>query len=129
LTEWTKILTHPLGLVGFVLFLVFGLIAKIKSRDEKRWLFGALLGMSGVALLGGLCLAYVELNHQAATAAQPVPSSTPVQVVQKSSGAASPNVQDVKGNVAITVDQSAGTKAPGAAAQTASETKTPHQKE
>ena len=38
MSEWIKAVTHPLGLAGFALFLVFGALGKIKSKDERRWL-------------------------------------------------------------------------------------------
>jgi hypothetical protein len=111
--EWTKVVTHPLGLVGFVLFLVFGLLARLKRVNERRWLFPAMIAMSAGALLGGLGLAYVQLRGSSSTAAAaPIPAPKAVKVSQKSSGAGSPNVQDVKGNVTINVDQSSGVKNP-----------------
>ena len=111
---WTKVVTQPLGLAGFVLFLVFGLLAKLKRGDERRWLFPAAVVMAGIALLGGLSLSYVQLQRSnAAVNAAPVPVQLPLNqtndaVHQSSSGAGSPNVQGVQGGVTITIDQSSG---------------------
>jgi hypothetical protein len=118
INEWTKVVMHPLGLAGFALFLVFSLLAKLKRRNERRWLFPAMIAMAGIALLGGLGLAYTQLQgSSAAVVAQPSPTPTPVQRqvnqgLQRSSGPGSPNVQGVQGDVTITVDQSSGKPVP-----------------
>src|SRR5205809_340171 len=117
--DWTRVLTHPLGLVGYVLFLLFGLVAGLKRRDERRWILPAALVAAGVALLGGLDLAFRDVDHKAheAVIAQPATTSSPASkqqnthVSQTSSGAGSPNVQGVQGDVTITGDQS-GNKTP-----------------
>jgi hypothetical protein len=115
MSEWTKILTHPLGLTGFALFLVFGLFAKLKRRDEQRWLFMCAVVMAFIALVGGLSLAYVQMRSASATTispAKPGPSPAPLQdggnTQQVSTGAGSPNVKGVNGDVNITIDQSSG---------------------
>lgn len=110
--EWTKVLMHPLGLVGYVLFLLFGLVARAKRRDEKRWLFPAALGAAGIALMGALGLAYLEVDHQQRERLSelPNPSPTPVSsstqeikgpVTQRSSAPCNPNIVTA-GNVTIT---------------------------
>jgi len=66
-------------------------------------------------LTGGLTLAYLKRPPQAApqTISPPAAQSTPKTqtnlVDQKSTGAGSPNVQGVQGDVTINVDQSSGT--------------------
>lgn len=112
--EWTKVVFHPLGLVGYVLFLIFGLIARVKRKDEKRWLLPSVLIAAAVALLGGLGLAYRDVERQT-EATVPTPISTPVpalvpspipikqeigSVKQKSSAPCSPNVVTV-GKVSV----------------------------
>lgn len=118
--EWTKVLIHPLGLTGFALFLVFGLFAKFKQRDQRRWLFLAAILMAFIALLGGLSLAYVQIRgtvtavsstQKSSTAPSPAQQQTN-QVQKTSSGPGSPNVQGVQGDVTITVDQSSGRTEP-----------------
>jgi hypothetical protein len=56
--EFTKVVTQPLGLAGFALFLIFGLVARVKRNDERRWIFPVSLVMAVAALVGGLGLAY-----------------------------------------------------------------------
>jgi hypothetical protein len=113
--EWTKVLTNPLGLIGFALFLVFGLFAKLKQRDERRWLFSLAIVMAFIALLGGLGLAYLQIQGTSAAVSTQRSNSAPApvqqqtnQIQQTSTGPGSPNVQGVQGSVTITVDQSSG---------------------
>ena len=113
--DWTKVVTEPLGLGGFALFLVFGVLSRIKGGEERRWLAPLAMGMAFLALAGGLTLAYVKASHEASAAptAMPAPHPAPTtqvnQVEQKTSGPGSPAVQGVQGDVTINVDQSAGT--------------------
>jgi hypothetical protein len=115
-SEWTKVLIHPLGLVGYTLFLLFGLLARVKRHDERRWILRSSLLAAGIALLGGVGLAFRNVDHKAheAVVAQPAATSFPIStqhndhVSQTSAGASSPNIQGVQGDVTITVDQSSG---------------------
>jgi len=126
MSEWTKVVTHPLGLAGFVLFLVFGYLANAKRQDEHRWLSPVAFAIAAVALIGGLVLAYVEVSKPVPPSVQtnkpavPSQQQTNQQVQQTSTGAGSPNVQGVQGDVTITVDQSTG--------KTSTETKKPPEK-
>jgi hypothetical protein len=109
---WTKIVTEPLGLAGFALFLIFAYPGKVKKEDNRRWLSPVASACAVVALIGGLALAYIQLSKPR--------SHTPVdqnlnpsqqqtdRVQQNSSGPGSPNVQGVQGDVTVTVDQSSG---------------------
>ena len=113
--DWTKVVTEPLGLAGFALFLVFGVLSRVKRHDERRWLGPLAIAMAVLALTGGLTLAYLKRPPQAAPqtisvpAAQATPKTQTNLVDQKSTGAGSPNVQGVQGDVTINVDQSSGT--------------------
>jgi hypothetical protein len=106
--EWAKVVTQPLGLVGFGLFLVFGYLGTLKRQDERRWPSRVAFGLATLALVGGLAIAYVQ-TPKPAPPAQPKQQSHPTQ--QTSTGAGSPNVQGVDGDVTITVDQSNGKNA------------------
>ena len=113
--EWVKVVTQPLGLVGFGLFLVFGYLAKVKSQDERRWLSPVAIAFAAIALVGGLALAYVQIPKPPppAVLTGPPPAPAPQQsnqgVKQSSSGNGSPNIQGVQGDVTITVDQNGKT--------------------
>ena len=113
MSEWTKVVTQPLGLVGFCLFLVFGYLAKVKRHDERHWLTPVAVALAAVSLIGGLTLAYLQTPNPQAPVIQttnpPAPSPQQTNKVQQtSSGPGSPNVQGVQGDVTVTVDQSNG---------------------
>lgn len=113
---WTKVVTEPLGLAAFALFLMFAYIGKVKKGDERRWLSPAAFACAAATLIGGLTLAYLQ-SKPAAPASPvgklPAPAAQQnQQVQQQSSGAGSPNVQGVQGDVTITVDQSKGNTQP-----------------
>lgn len=114
MTPWTKVVTHPLGLAGFVLFLVFGYLARSTRRNEHRWVAPVAFTLAAAALIGGLFLAYVQVPKPLPPSVQiskppaPVQQQTNQKVQQTSTGPGSPNVQGVQGDVTITVDQSTG---------------------
>jgi hypothetical protein len=129
--EWVKVVVQPLGLAGFALFLVFGLIARAKRNDQRKWLSTAAVGMAFVALIGGMTLAFVHERSQmaaaaAAAAAAAKPAAPQVQSIQ-TNGSASP-VFVGTGPVTFTASQnstttSTGTKDPAAAPKPAEEKK------
>lgn len=114
MSEWTKVVTEPLGLAGFALFLMFGLLARLKRRDDRHWLTPVAAIMAVMALAGGMLLSLFKrsrppLNPPAQATSAPVHSQQQSnQVQQTTSGQGSPAVQGVQGNVTITVDQSSG---------------------
>ena len=128
--DWSKVVTEPLGLGGFALFLVFGALARIKRDAERRWVAPMAMGMAVIALAGGLVLAYVKAAQPAATLKAPAPQpAAPAQVNQQvhqtTTWPGSPAVQGVQGDVTITVDQSAGTYPKKPEPKKASEKKAP----
>jgi hypothetical protein len=114
MSAWIKVITQPLGLAGFALFLVFGYLAKATKNDARRWLSPVAVGLAVTALVGGLLIAYRQVPEpkpQQQQAIQTPPSAkqqTNSNVQQTSVGQGSPNVQGVQGDVTITVDQSKG---------------------
>jgi hypothetical protein len=109
MSEWVEVVTQPLGLVGFGLFLVFGYLGKVKRQDERRGLSRIAFTLAALALIGGLGIAYVQIPRpkRPNDTEQPKPPHK-VKVQQNSTGPGSPNVQGVSGDVTITVDQSSG---------------------
>jgi hypothetical protein len=110
--SWTKVVTEPLGLAGFALFLMFAYLGKVIKDEKRRWLSPVAFACAAVTLIAGFSLAYLELRKQdipqsttkpAVTVAEPAPAAQ-----QSSNGPGSPNVQGVQGDVTITVDQSTG---------------------
>ena len=117
MSPWIKVVTEPLGLAGFALFLIFGYLAKVKRNDERHWLSPVAFAIAAVALIGCLAIAYVQTPKAVTPAAPSVQTSQPPaptkqqtnqQVQQTSTGEGSPNVQGAQGDVTITVDQSNG---------------------
>ena len=102
--DWTKVLTHPLGLTGYVLFLLFGLLARVKRQDERRWILLVALLAAGVALFGGIGLAYRQVSHEERPTVTATPSPTPAPPQQlnehnqlTTNGDKSPIIQGVQG--------------------------------
>jgi len=58
--EWAKVVTQPLGLAGFALFLIFGYLAKVEKPNILRWLSPVGVVLAAGALVGGLALAYLQ---------------------------------------------------------------------
>ena len=76
MSEWTKVVSHPLGLAGFALFLVFLVLVKIlKSKEPgkpNRLITTVFLTMAVFALVAGFGLAYLQLNGpETETTSQP----------------------------------------------------------
>jgi hypothetical protein len=110
---WTKVVSEPLGLAGFALFLIFTYLGKVKSGDKRKWISPVAFACAAATLMGGFALAYLQITKPApSTDSVAKPAATVVHqpsiVQQSSSGAGSPNVQGANGDVTITVDQSNG---------------------
>ena len=61
--KWVDVVTHPLGLVGYALFLVFGLLSLSDFAAQHPWLPYAAVTLEGVAVLGGIALAFKDRKH------------------------------------------------------------------
>ena len=99
--KWIAVVTHPLGLAGFALFLVFGVAARFGMRKGGTWLPVAAVAMAIIALAGGLLLSWQSNEARSTSASAPGTAST----VQHTTGDRSPAVQGVSGNVTITIDK------------------------
>ena len=70
--DFTKVITHPLGLTGFALALVFGvagIFAHSRRAKAPKWLPGVAVTLAAVCLVGGLLLAREELKTKGAASA------------------------------------------------------------
>jgi hypothetical protein len=93
---WTKVVTSPLGLAGFALFLIFTFLGSKKRKPS--WLpFGA-YGMAAVALIGGLFLAYRGERQKEARAPE-----QRIGTVQQSLSGTGANTAGVQGSVTTTI--------------------------
>lgn len=109
MNAWIKVVTSPLGLAGFALFLVFGLASRMKFKDERRWWSRLAASLAAIALVAGLLLSYFRTSE---LRNRPPAQQQTNQVHQTTSGQGSPAVQGVQGDVSITIDQSSGTPDP-----------------
>jgi hypothetical protein len=98
---WIKVVTHPLGLIGFALFLVFSFLAKNRQKKKPTWLPSVAFVMAFATLVGGFGLAYVQTGRPT-----PAPASNEQKIgtiQQKSSGPSTSNVAGVQGNVSVSI--------------------------
>jgi hypothetical protein len=93
-----KIVTHPLGLAGYALALVFGLIAKFGPSDDWPWLPAAGVALALLCVVGGLILASRQASAKESSKSSPGETAA---VRQESKGDQSPNVANSKGDVNI----------------------------
>ena len=120
MTLWSKVVTHPLGLGAFALFLVFSYLYWHfeKNKSVPRWLGRTAIGLATITLIGSLVLGYFETVKSSAPSVQipkptqVAPTQTNPEVRQETSGPGSPAVQGTQGDVNITVDQSTGKSEP-----------------
>lgn len=124
MTEWTKVVTHPLGLAGFALFVVLILLTRRQADSQPAWLKAFFAGMAFIALLGGLWLAYEQTkspppaerqtpkgaveqkpSHEIGQQTQKPPQETSPKssVNQRTSGRGSPAVGNAGRDVNITI--------------------------
>lgn len=112
MTSWIKIVTHPLGLAGFALFLVFSFLAKSRQRKKPTWMAPSAFGMAFTALVGGMALAYLQSNRSPATSGGQQIGT----IQQTTSGGSSPNIAGVQGgdvSVSISAPNTSGGSASG----------------
>ena len=95
-----RLVTHPLGLVGYALALVFGLIGRFGPSDRWPWLLPAAIALAAVSVVGGLLLARVQIQAKAAKPRGAQTASAAAGATQVTSGDQSPAIQDA-GNVNI----------------------------
>lgn len=54
--KWITVVKYPLGLAGFVLFVVFILLTRRQTETQPVWMRASFIVMAFIALLGGLWL-------------------------------------------------------------------------
>lgn len=87
--EWIKVITDPMGLAGFALFLVFTFLAR--KGKKPAWLAAGAFAMACVALAGGLTLAYFRVR----TSPNPASTTAPSTASQPSSAPGTVNQQAI----------------------------------
>ncbi len=106
--KWAAVVTDPLGLAGFALFLIFVVLSKANRKKSGTWLAPVFIVAALVSLVGGLWVGYSRQNETLiAQPGSPAPRS-PLQggtapVIQKTTGDKSPVFMGVTGNVTVTI--------------------------
>jgi hypothetical protein len=120
MSEWIKVVTHPIGLAAFSLSLVFLLVSRTNKTAKNRWLQVSFILMAFVTLIGGIGLAYRQISMPTSppekigeplkvspdSTAVPEIKQTPPSIQQSTKGSNSPAIADVKGNVTVIMKQS-----------------------
>jgi hypothetical protein len=89
--DWTKVVTEPLGLIGFALSLIFGVLG-VRKGMASWWPIAAMM-LAAVSIAGGLFFAFKKVDGDTARleAAKTVAAPTPAAGDQpKTSGPCSP---------------------------------------
>lgn len=94
--KWIDVVTHPLGLVAFVLFWVFTLLSYSTSKSKTRWLMPTFVVMALTSLIGGLVIAW---NSLPTTSDE---KKVPPIIIEHTEGSQSPIIKDNKAPVTIT---------------------------
>lgn len=117
MNAWVKVVTHPLGLAAFALFIgwrVFSAVAKRKQARELAWIAKGIFVMACIALLGGLVVAYGQAKRDGPSKPATVNQQQIDQINQQSSGNGAVNATGVQGSITTgnraTGDNSAKTK-------------------
>ena len=108
--HWMKVITNPLGIAGFALALVFGVVSRVvvqKGRKNTQWIVPAAYALAAACVLGGLALAYHR--ESIARSARPEPAGAPA--LSQTKGSAAPSMRIDK------IDQTVGTGAAVAGVQ------------
>jgi hypothetical protein len=93
--NWIRVVTQPLGLAGFALFLMFTFIGRQRKKTPRaQWAFYA---AACVALVGGLTVAYRQGSGQ--TNAPKTQQMQIGNIQQNSTGNQTVNAAGVQGNV------------------------------
>ena len=102
MATWQSVVVHPLGLAGYALACVFGLLAKFGPTAQYPWLAPVAVAMAFVALVGGLLLGW--RRRQKPVKAPGETSGSARDVAQTTTGDRSPAIANVKGDVSINYD-------------------------
>ena len=94
--SWQSAVRRPLGLAGYALACVFGLVAWFAPSERYPWLAPAAVAMAGVSLIVALAIA---LRHRSASVSRRKNEGPTVS--QRTEGDQSPTIADVHGNVSV----------------------------
>src|ERR1017187_4967591 len=88
--DWMKVIKDPLGIAGFALALVFGVVSRVmvqKRRKNTQWIVLLAYALAAACVVGGLALAY---HRQSMTrSVKPGPTNSPA--LSQTKGSAPPS--------------------------------------
>jgi hypothetical protein len=111
--DWTKVVTNPLGLAGFALALVFGVVGRkmAKGKSDARFQILAYF-LAAVCVLGGLVLAFQrEMREPVLGAGAPQKGGTLPQAPSIQIGSVTQSANTAAAGVVGNVNQSASPSA------------------
>jgi hypothetical protein len=116
--NWDKAVTDPIGLAGFALSLLFGVVALVVKRRKpsSAWIVPTGLILATVCILGGLGLAWQRQAHSSpaphipsASAATPTIQKMDLHDIHQNTNCG-PAVAGVQGDVTIDSNSSGNSK-------------------
>lgn len=105
---WVNVVTNPLGMSAFALFLVFLVLTRTAISRERRWLSPVFVGIAVITLLSGLALSYKSYHTKSVPETVNVeqPSGTTIFIDAETHGNKSPVIGKVGGDLNIGGDTS-----------------------
>lgn len=101
MASWRSAVVHPLGLAGYALACVFGLLVKFGPTAQYPWLAPIAVAMAVVALIGGLSVAVLKCPTARAKSPQGADEPSLSMAAQSTTGDQSPAIVSLKGPVSI----------------------------
>lgn len=61
---WVDVVTQPMGIAAFALFLVFLVLSRSSKSEERSWLMPTFISLAVISLLGGLALSFIKVHQE-----------------------------------------------------------------
>ena len=78
--DWTQVVTDPLGIAGFALALVFGVVSRVLGKNDRvtaAWIVPGAYALALLCAIGGLGLAYQRQAASVPASAETPPDTPP----------------------------------------------------
>ena len=100
--KWVDAVTTPLGLAGFVIFLVFTYLTSKSVKTKPPWMVAVFVVLAITGVAGGIGLAFLEKQAETGASADGIAPT----ITQETTGESSPAISNVEGDVTITIQGS-----------------------
>lgn len=100
--SWIHVVTQPLGLAGFALFLVFSFVGKNRKGKKPDWMSPAAFFMAAICIAAGIALDF----RQTPNSSKPALNQEISKIQQTATGTSNSNVAGVQGNVSVSISSS-----------------------